>query len=229
MAKRDKHREATDPSGALSIFQRVVKEYPDTEAAGFARFRCAEALVQMGQCNAALALAQSVIDSNPKTLPAAWAQYAVGQALLKKGEEYGGVIALRRVKEHLPDRLDISPLSEARRILGDWSFGVVNEGDCVRRTFTCRNAGDADLVVSGIQPSCEACLVPVEEPQTIAPGCSAQTGVVLTTTSQRLAMTKKPYVASNDPISPVVTGLCPACSVTLCSPQSELWRSATSQ
>ena len=117
-AEGDKLRESTDPGGALAIFQRVIKDYPGTDSADFAHFRCAEALIQLGKCGEALTLAQSVIDKNPKTIVAAWCQYAIGQALLKNGDEYGGIAALRKIKQTLPDHLDLGPLRESRQILG---------------------------------------------------------------------------------------------------------------
>jgi tetratricopeptide (TPR) repeat protein len=118
LAEGEKLNEATQPAAALEIFERVAKEYPDTESGMFAQFRRAETLVFLGQCTEAIARARMVIDAYPNTSVAAWSQYAIGQALLKQqGQPGEAVRALRGVKSMLPNKLDLGALEGSRVVL----------------------------------------------------------------------------------------------------------------
>jgi len=118
LAEGEKLNEATQPAAALEIFERVAKEYPDTESGMFAQFRRAETLVFLGQCTEAIARARMVIDAYPNTPVAAWSQYAIGQALLKQqGRPDEAVRALRKVKSMLPNKLDLGALEGSRIVL----------------------------------------------------------------------------------------------------------------
>jgi len=50
LAEGEKLNEATQPAAALEIFERVAREYPETEAGMFAQFRRAETLVFLDRC-----------------------------------------------------------------------------------------------------------------------------------------------------------------------------------
>jgi len=118
LAEGEKLNEATQPAAALEIFERVAKEYPDTEAGMFAQFRRAETLVFLDRCTEAIARAQMVIDAYPNTVVAAWSQYAIGQALLKQqGRPDDAVQAFRKVKGMLPNKLDLGALEGSRVVL----------------------------------------------------------------------------------------------------------------
>ncbi|OFX13996.1 MAG: hypothetical protein A2Z18_10760 [Armatimonadetes bacterium RBG_16_58_9] len=85
-----------------------------------------------------------------------------------------------------------------------WNFGSVYQGDAQEYAFKCRNVGGKDLVISKVETSCGDCLVPLARTETIPPGGEGAISVLLNTTGQTRALGKKLYVASNDPITPVV-------------------------
>ncbi len=85
-----------------------------------------------------------------------------------------------------------------------WDFGAVDQGTSVEHTIKCRNAGDADLVITRLESSCGDCLVPTGRPQSIPPGGEGEVPLRVVTSGQRRGVRKELYISSNDPISPVV-------------------------
>jgi len=139
LAEGEKLNEATQPAAALGIFERVAREYPETEAGMFAQFRRAETLVFLDRCTEAIARAQMVIETYPNTVVAAWAQWCIGRALISEGRVSDGVEALRKVAEILPDRSDLTPFDYARLELGSLcethiqrSGNILDAAKCLR-------------------------------------------------------------------------------------------------
>jgi uncharacterized protein (DUF58 family) len=50
-----------------------------------------------------------------------------------------------------------------------YDFGTVNQGEVVKHTFKFRNAGNADLVIQNVKPSC-GCTTPTWTNEPVKPG-----------------------------------------------------------
>lgn len=85
-----------------------------------------------------------------------------------------------------------------------YDFGHVTQGDAVPFTFTLRNDGDQELVITNVRPSC-GCTAALASSDRVPPGGEATvTGEVKSATLQdRIAKTVT--VESNDPTTPRLT------------------------
>jgi tetratricopeptide (TPR) repeat protein len=117
LAEGEKLNEATRLYEALSTFKRVRQHYPDTEAGAFSEFWRAEVLARLGDTTEAIEIDQRIVKENPGTILACWAQYGMAQMM---GPTPAGIAAMRKVREMLPNRSDLTPFDLSRVVLGDW-------------------------------------------------------------------------------------------------------------
>lgn len=110
----------TDGSRAKKTFERVLKDYPTTKAAGAAECCLLDPLWRLGFLDNAIRAAKSSAAKHPNTAAAAWAQLRVGELLASAGPEEleNAARELRNVAAMLPDRADLGPLNESRMVLG---------------------------------------------------------------------------------------------------------------
>lgn len=98
------------PADSLPLLDKVKRDYPGTEAAGYADLRRAEAYEKLQEYDKALAAATLIVQNNPKTPLACWGQCIVGTSLVKTGKLVEGIRALKSVDPmypyRIPDKLD---------------------------------------------------------------------------------------------------------------------------
>jgi hypothetical protein len=81
------------------------------------------------------------------------------------------------------------------------NFGTVSQGEKIIHDFTVRNAGDAELVIQRIVPSC-GCTATSSSADKIEPGASATIHVEVDTTGFSGDKLKTVRLFTNDPIDP---------------------------
>lgn len=82
------------------------------------------------------------------------------------------------------------------------NFARAGEGEVVEKSFLIRNAGDEDLLIRRIVPSCTSCTVINVSTNRVAPGTSLDIPVRLSLGGFQGAITKTVTVETNDPASP---------------------------
>ena len=84
----------------------------------------------------------------------------------------------------------------------EFNFGRAGEGEAIEKKFLIRNAGDEDLLIQRIVPSCTSCTVINVSTNRVAPGQSLTVPVRLTLGGFQGALTKTVTIESNDPATP---------------------------
>jgi hypothetical protein len=84
----------------------------------------------------------------------------------------------------------------------EYNFGRAGEGAAVEKKFLIRNAGDEDLLIRRIVPSCTSCTVINVSTNRVAPGQSLTIPVRLTLGGFQGMLTKTVTIESNDPATP---------------------------
>ena len=81
-------------------------------------------------------------------------------------------------------------------------LGSVEEGSQTERILLFRNAGEKELVISQVRPSC-TCLEVASFTERMAPGGQGRIALVFDATGLRGGLTYQVFVESNDPVSPL--------------------------
>lgn len=86
---------------------------------------------------------------------------------------------------------------------GGFDFGRALPGRTLRKEFSLRNAGDAELVIDGVSTTC-GCTAAIAGAKRLAPGRSTPLTVTLETRDYRGHVERKVLVRSNDPKTPLL-------------------------
>ena len=84
----------------------------------------------------------------------------------------------------------------------EFNFGRAGEGEAVEKKFLIRNAGDEDLLIQRIVPSCTSCTVINVSTNRLAPGEGLTIPVRLTLGGFQGMITKTVTIETNDPATP---------------------------
>jgi hypothetical protein len=84
-----------------------------------------------------------------------------------------------------------------------FDFGRTLPGRTLRKEFTLRNAGDAELVIDGVTTTC-GCTAAIAGAKRLPPGRSTPLSVTLETRDSRGRVERRVLVRSNDPKTPLV-------------------------
>jgi hypothetical protein len=85
-----------------------------------------------------------------------------------------------------------------------FDFGKALPGKSLRKEFTLRNFGDAELVIEGVTTTC-GCTAAISAKTRLEAGGSTQLTVTLETRSYSGKMERQVLVRSNDPKTPLLT------------------------
>ena len=85
-----------------------------------------------------------------------------------------------------------------------FDFGKALPGKTLRKEFTLRNFGDAELVIEGVSTTC-GCTAAITADKQLAAGGSTQLSVTLETRSYSGRVERQVLVRSNDPKTPLLT------------------------
>ena len=84
-----------------------------------------------------------------------------------------------------------------------FDFGRALPGRSLRKEFTLRNAGDAELVIDGVSTTC-GCTAAIAGATRLAPGRSTPLTVTLETRDYHGHVERRVLVRSNDPKTPLL-------------------------
>jgi hypothetical protein len=84
-----------------------------------------------------------------------------------------------------------------------FDFGMAQPGKTLRKDFTIRNFGDAELVIEGVSTTC-GCTAALFEQSHVAPGGRTALRVTLETRRYSGKVERQVLVRSNDPKTPLV-------------------------
>ena len=85
-----------------------------------------------------------------------------------------------------------------------FDFGKALPGKTLRKEFTLRNFGDAELVIEGVTTTC-GCTAAITAETRLEPGGSTQLQVTLETRSYSGKVERQVLVRSNDPKTPLLS------------------------
>ena len=85
-----------------------------------------------------------------------------------------------------------------------FDFGKTLPGKTLRKEFTLRNFGDAELVIEGVTTTC-GCTAAISAKTRLEAGGSTQLSVTLETRSYSGKLERQVLVRSNDPKTPLLT------------------------
>jgi hypothetical protein len=85
-----------------------------------------------------------------------------------------------------------------------FDFGKTLPDKALRKEFTLRNFGDAELVIEGVTTTC-GCTAAMSAKTRLEPGGSTQLTVTLETRSYKGKLERQVLVRSNDPETPLLT------------------------
>ena len=85
-----------------------------------------------------------------------------------------------------------------------FDFGKALPGKTLRKEFTLRNFGDAELVIEGVTTTC-GCTAAISAKTRLEAGGSTQLTVTLETRSYSGKLERQVLVRSNDPKTPLLT------------------------
>ena len=85
-----------------------------------------------------------------------------------------------------------------------FDFGKTLPGKTLRKEFTLRNFGEAELVIEGVTTTC-GCTAAITALKQLEPGGSTQLAVTLETRSYSGKLERQVLVRSNDPKTPLLT------------------------
>jgi hypothetical protein len=117
--------------------------------------------------------------------PALWAALLLAAPAQKPAAAPAPAVPLIRVE---PDAFD---------------FGRALPGRTLRKEFTLRNAGGAELVIQGVSTTC-GCTAAIAGETRLRPGRSTPLSVSLQTRDYRGRVERRVLVRSNDPKTPLV-------------------------
>ena len=115
--------------------------------------------------------------------------------LLVAGALAAGPAAPTRAEEKAP-RISVDPES--------FDFGNALPGKTLRKEFTLRNFGDAELVIENVSTTC-GCTAALASDSKLKPGGSTLLRVTLETRSYSGKLERQVLVSSNDPKTPLLT------------------------
>jgi hypothetical protein len=104
--------------------------------------------------------------------------------------------SLAQEKERAAPRIRVEP--EA------FDFGKALPEKSLRKEFTLRNFGDAELVIEGVTTTC-GCTAAISAKKRLEAGGSTQLTVTLETRSYKGKLERQVLVRSNDPKTPLLT------------------------
>jgi hypothetical protein len=84
-----------------------------------------------------------------------------------------------------------------------FDFGRAQPGKTLRKEFTIRNFGDAELLIEGVSTTC-GCTAALAAERRLAPGGSAALRVTLETRRYSGRLERQVLVRSNDPKTPLL-------------------------
>ena len=84
-----------------------------------------------------------------------------------------------------------------------FDFGRALPARTLRKEFTLRNAGDAELVIEGVSTTC-GCTAAIAGAKRLAPGRTTPLTVTLETRDYRGRVERRVLVRSNDPKTPLL-------------------------
>jgi hypothetical protein len=84
-----------------------------------------------------------------------------------------------------------------------FDFGRALPGRTLRKEFTLRNAGEAELVIDKVSTTC-GCTAAIVGAQRLRPGRSTTLSVTLATRDARGRLARRVLVRSNDPKTPLL-------------------------
>jgi hypothetical protein len=84
-----------------------------------------------------------------------------------------------------------------------FDFGRALPGRTLRKEFTLRNAGDAELVIAGVSTTC-GCTAAIAGAKRLAPGRTTPLTVTLETRDYHGRVERRVLVRSNDPKTPLL-------------------------
>jgi Protein of unknown function (DUF1573) len=84
-----------------------------------------------------------------------------------------------------------------------FDFGRAQQNKTLRKEFTLRNFGDAELVIDGVTTTC-GCTAAITADKRVEPGGSTQLRVTLETRSYTGKVERQVLVRSNDPETPLL-------------------------
>ena len=84
-----------------------------------------------------------------------------------------------------------------------FDFGTAQPGKTLRKDFTIRNFGDAELVIEGVSTTC-GCTAALSAQSRVAPGGRTALRVTVETRSYSGKVERQVLVRSNDPKAPLV-------------------------
>jgi len=130
-----------------------------------------------------------------------------GQPKINKMEEFklyysGFALFFSKDSMALPKTEGVGP--DIRFDDYEWDFGRIDEGALVRHSFTFRNAGNSDLVITAVDTSCGDCLLSESGSQIVSAGGRGEIKGSFNSINQRREQSQTLRVRSNDPITPVV-------------------------
>jgi len=85
-----------------------------------------------------------------------------------------------------------------------FDFGKAQQNKTLRKEFTLRNFGDAELVIEGVTTTC-GCTAAITAETHVEPGGSTQLRVTLETRSYSGTLERQVLVRSNDPETPLLS------------------------
>jgi len=85
-----------------------------------------------------------------------------------------------------------------------FDFGTALPNKTLRKEFTLRNFGDAELVIEDVKTTC-GCTAALAASSKLKPGASTQLRVTLETRSYAGKLERQVLVRSNDPKTPLLT------------------------
>jgi hypothetical protein len=104
--------------------------------------------------------------------------------------------AAGRAEEQKAPRIAVEPDA--------FDFGKALPGKTLRKEFTLRNFGDAELVIENVSTSC-GCTAALASDKQVKPGGSTLLRVTLETRSYSGRVERQVLVRSNDPATPLLT------------------------
>lgn len=86
-----------------------------------------------------------------------------------------------------------------------FDFGVVKEGVTLEHIYKFTNAGDGELIITSVQPSCGCTGVVMEDKKEFNKGEQGEIKITFSTEGRQGINTKTVTVNTNDLVNPVIT------------------------
>jgi hypothetical protein len=115
---------------------------------------------------------------------------------------YSGFALLLSRQPIAPPGLD-APVPDLRLDAYGYDLGTLDEGAKVDRTVSFRNAGEQELTITRVRPTC-TCLTIGQVTRSVPPGGTGSISFTYNASGLRGAQAQALYIESNDPVSPLV-------------------------